>query len=94
MLADWCCEQAGSVEVKKLWLFDNRLGDEGAAAVARILESHPGMLEVNAGLGRGLRGGCLMLGLLLGLLAPLLPSYTVFCAPTTILSTATGAPVS
>ncbi|PRW56620.1 Serine threonine- kinase CTR1 isoform B [Chlorella sorokiniana] len=47
MVAGWCCEHADVVDVKKLWLFDNRLGDEGAAAVARILQAHPGMLEIH-----------------------------------------------
>ena len=42
MVADWCCEHADAADVRKLWLFDNRLGDEGAAAVARILQAHPG----------------------------------------------------
>lgn len=30
--------------LRKLWLFDNELGDEGARQVARLL--HPGMMEV------------------------------------------------
>lgn len=47
MLAEWCCQEAcGTASVRKLWLFDNRLGDEGAVQVARILEKHPGMVEV------------------------------------------------
>lgn len=46
MLADWCCRQRGAVDVLKLWLFDNRLTDAGAEAVARILAAHPGMQEV------------------------------------------------
>ncbi|KAL4447204.1 hypothetical protein ABPG77_007237 [Micractinium sp. CCAP 211/92] len=47
MLADWCCRQRGAVDVLKLWLFDNRLTDAGAEAVARILAAHPGMQEVH-----------------------------------------------
>lgn len=47
MAADFCEEHAASVAIKQLWLFDNRLGDEGAAAVARILRAHPAMLEVH-----------------------------------------------
>lgn len=48
MLAEWCCQEAcGTASVRKLWLFDNRLGDEGAVQVARILEKHPGMVEVH-----------------------------------------------
>lgn len=50
MVADWCEQHAGTADVRKLWLFDNRLGDEGAAAVARILRHHPAMMEVK---GRG-----------------------------------------
>ena len=46
MLADWCCRQRGAADVRKLWLFDNRLTDGGAEAVARILAAHPGMQEV------------------------------------------------
>lgn len=44
MVADWCTAQAHVVLVRKLWLFDNRLGDEGAAAVAAML--HGRVLEV------------------------------------------------
>ena len=46
MVADWAFEQSGTVDIRKLWLFDNRLADAGAAAVARILAAHPGMQEV------------------------------------------------
>ena len=44
MVAEWCTSQAHVVLVRKLWLFDNRLGDEGAAAVAAML--HGRVLEV------------------------------------------------
>ncbi|KAL4443702.1 hypothetical protein ABPG75_011439 [Micractinium tetrahymenae] len=47
MLADWCCQHRGSADVLKLWLFDNRLADGGAEAVARILAAHPRMQEVH-----------------------------------------------
>ena len=55
MLADWHAQQAQQgagrlVVVRKLWLFDNQLGDEGARQVARML--HPGMLEVSHQLSR------------------------------------------
>jgi hypothetical protein len=46
MVADWACEQSGAADIRKLWLFDNRLADAGAAAVAQILAAHPGMQEV------------------------------------------------
>jgi hypothetical protein len=32
-------------ELAKLWLFDNRLGDGGAACVAALM--HPGLAEVH-----------------------------------------------
>ena len=44
MVAGWCAAHAHVVLVRKLWLFDNRLGDEGAAAVAAML--HDRVLEV------------------------------------------------
>ncbi|GIL67142.1 hypothetical protein Vafri_20587, partial [Volvox africanus] len=47
MLAAWYEERAASlIEFSKLWLFDNRIGDRGAAAVARAL-LHPGVLELH-----------------------------------------------
>ena len=46
MVADWACEQSGAADIRKLWLFDNRLADAGAVAVAQILAAHPGMQEV------------------------------------------------
>ncbi|GIM02389.1 hypothetical protein Vretimale_7262 [Volvox reticuliferus] len=47
MLAAWYEERAASlIEMSKLWLFDNRVGDRGAAAVARAL-LHPGLLELH-----------------------------------------------
>lgn len=33
------------IELSKLWLFDNRLSDRGAACVAALL--HPGLLEIH-----------------------------------------------
>lgn len=44
MVAAWAAASRAAVTVRKLWLFDNRLGDEGAAAVAGML--HVDMLEV------------------------------------------------
>jgi hypothetical protein len=48
MLADWCCgpEARAIAGIRALWLFEGRLGDEGAVQVARILAAHPGMAEV------------------------------------------------
>lgn len=48
MLADWCCgpEARAIAAIRALWLFEGRLGDEGAVQVARILAAHPGMAEV------------------------------------------------
>ncbi|GLI63531.1 hypothetical protein VaNZ11_006518, partial [Volvox africanus] len=47
MLAAWYEERAASlIEFSKLWFFDNRIGDRGAAAVARSL-LHPGLLELH-----------------------------------------------
>ncbi|KAI3428192.1 hypothetical protein D9Q98_006572 [Chlorella vulgaris] len=49
MLADWCCgpEARAIAAIRALWLFEGRLGDEGAVQVARILAAHPGMAEVH-----------------------------------------------
>lgn len=44
MLATWVAAHGQLLNVRKLWLFDNRLGDAGAAAVAPLLHSR--MLEV------------------------------------------------
>eukprot|EP00198_Chlamydomonas_reinhardtii_P010400 XP_001699737.1 predicted protein [Chlamydomonas reinhardtii] len=47
MVADWFQERAASLLVPaKLWLFDNRIGDVGAAAVARAL-LHPALQELH-----------------------------------------------
>ena len=46
MVADWCREHAALVSVRKLWLFDNRIGDAGAAALAHLLSAD--MLEVTS----------------------------------------------
>ncbi|KAG2436329.1 hypothetical protein HXX76_006638 [Chlamydomonas incerta] len=47
MVADWYEERASSLLVPaKLWLFDNRIGDAGAAAVARSL-LHPALQELH-----------------------------------------------
>jgi hypothetical protein len=46
MLAEWCRARRELVAPRKLWLFDNRLGDGGAAAVAAMLRAHPGIQEV------------------------------------------------
>ena len=59
MLADWHAQQTqqgggGLVIVRKLWLFDNQLGDDGARQVARML--HPGMLEVSHQMSRAMVG--------------------------------------
>lgn len=45
LLAAWVAANAALVTVRKLWLYDNRLGDEGAAALAPILASDQ-LLEV------------------------------------------------
>lgn len=45
LLAAWVAANAALVTVRKLWLFDNRLGDEGAAALAPLLASEQ-LLEV------------------------------------------------
>lgn len=45
LLAAWVANHADLVAVRKLWLFDNRLGDEGAAALAPLLASDQ-LLEV------------------------------------------------
>lgn len=44
-VANWATDaaRAGTATVRKLWLFANRIADDGAAAVARML--HPGLLE-------------------------------------------------
>ena len=44
MVAAWCRDRAVLVAVRKLWLFDNRLGDAGAAALAGLMSAD--MLEV------------------------------------------------
>ena len=44
MLAAWAQGSQQTVRVRKLWLFENQLGDDGAQCVALML--HPGMLEV------------------------------------------------
>ncbi|KAG2493121.1 hypothetical protein HYH03_008549 [Edaphochlamys debaryana] len=47
LLADWYQERgAPLLELSKLWLFDNRIGDAGAAAVARAL-LHRALLELH-----------------------------------------------
>ena len=49
MVADWCRTHAALVSVRKLWLFDNRIGDAGAAALAHLMSAD--MLEVTNILG-------------------------------------------
>lgn len=44
MVAEWCRDHAALVSVRKLWLFDNRIGDAGAAALAHLMSAD--MLEV------------------------------------------------
>ncbi len=44
MVVAWCRDRAALVAVRKLWLFDNRLGDAGAAALADLMTAD--MLEV------------------------------------------------
>ena len=44
MVAEWCRAHAALVAVRKLWLFDNRVGDAGAAALAGLMSTD--MLEV------------------------------------------------
>lgn len=41
MMAEWAeaAAQQGTAVIRKLWLFGNRLGDEGAVAVAKLLSS-------------------------------------------------------
>ena len=44
MVTEWCREHVALVSVRKLWLFDNRIGDAGAAALASLMTAD--MLEV------------------------------------------------
>ena len=46
MVAAWCRAHAALVAVRKLWLYDNRVGDAGASALADLMSTD--MLEVTA----------------------------------------------
>lgn len=45
MFVAWCASEAPRMVLRKLWLFNNAIGDDGAVAVASLM--HSGLSEVH-----------------------------------------------